>query len=148
MKRKILFSVMIMLCVTGLSSLAALPVTPQAKDALTKTYTERGYFVYSNSRSALPFDIYTIYYCIDGTCQENLPPCTVLEFKEKPDTESKRYEVYIAYTAQGEDKQVLANQLFTGGIYIVEHQLKKAQYLVMKNPQTKEEIVIMLADQS
>ena len=98
-------------------------MTPKAADAVTRTYEERGYFVYSNTKQVLPVDIYTIFYCIDGTCQENLPPCTVLEFKEPADTAAKRYDVYIAY---GEDKVVIANQLFMNGIYIVEHELTRA----------------------
>ena len=129
--------------------LGAIPVDPQAKDAVTKTYVERGYFVYSNTRKTLPYDIYTTFFCIDGTCQENLPPCTVIEFREGPDAESKLYDVYIAY---GEDKVVLANQLFTGGIYIVEHELRKAQYLALKKAGSQadapDESVIMLANQN
>ena len=137
-----------MFCLS-LTAVFAVPVAPKAADAVTKTYEERGYFVYSNTRQALPADIYTIFYCIDGTCQENLPPCTVLEFKEPADTASKRYDVYIAY---GENKVVIANQLFTNGVYIVEHELRKAQYLVLKKAGTAadatDEIVIMLADRN
>ena len=148
MSRKVLILVIIILC-AAIQAAVAIPVTPKAADAITKTYTERGYFVYSNTKQALPADIYTIFYCIDGTCQENLPPCTVLEFKEQSDTEAKRYDVYIAY---GEDKVVIANQLFTNGVYIVEHELRKAQYLVLKKAGTAadatDEIVIMLADQN
>ena len=148
MNRKSLILVIIMLCI-ALPAVFAIPVAPKVADAVTKTYEERGYFVYSNTKQALPADIYTIFYCIDGTCQENLPPCTVLEFKEPADTASKRYDVYIAY---GENKVVIANQLFTNGIYIVEHELKKAQYLVLKKAGTAadatDEIVIMLADQN
>lgn len=148
MRKARIITAIILLCITGLASVQAIPVDPQAKDAVTKTYVERGYFVYSNTKKALPYDIYTMFFCIDGTCQENLPPCTVIEFREGPEAESRLYDVYIAY---GEDKVVIANQLFTGGIYIVEHELRKAQYLTMKKAgsaaDAPDEIVIMLADQ-
>ena len=136
-----------MLCI-ALQAVSAIPVTPKAADAVTRTYEERGYFVYSNTKQVLPVDIYTIFYCIDGTCQENLPPCTVLEFREKDDMAAKRYDVYIAY---GESKQVIANQVFSNGTYIVEHELRKAQYLALKKAgapaDAPDEIVIMLANQ-
>ena len=143
--RHVAILAIIMTCLVTVAALGATPFAQETPDATRRTYKTSGYYAYSNAKKALPYDIYLTYFCVSGTCEENLPPCTVIQFNEKQDMESQRYVVYIA---MGGENLVKANQKFQRGVYLVDYKLTKGQYLVLKSVDSDDEIVLSLADQT
>ncbi len=144
MKRELAIILLtIMICLVGLSPLWAGVFQPQERDAVVQTYEKEGFLAYSNAKRTLPRSIYNTFLCIDETCDETLPPCTIVEFKNAEDIQSQRYNVFVALS---EDNLITVKMKFQYGVYMIGHKLKDGQCIVLRSVDSDDEIVVRLAE--
>ena len=115
----------------------------QAPDAVAKLYENVSLKAFSNTKDTLPAEIRHDYLCMSGLCCEEPTLCTFIIFTDAPNVQKANYKV-VALDAEGEEKEVYF--AFYQGQYIVEHNVLGGTSLLLKALDSKNEIVIRLAD--
>lgn len=115
----------------------------QAPDAVVRLYEKHNLKAFSNTKDTLPAEISLDYLCMSGLCCEEPTLCTFIIFTDAPNVEKANYKV-VALDAEGEEKEVYF--AFYQGQYIVEHNVLGGTSLLLKALDSKNEIVIRLAD--
>ena len=115
----------------------------QAPDAVSKVYEKFYLKAFSNTKDTLPSAIQLDYLCMSGLCCEEPTLCTFIIFSDAPNVEKANYRI-VALDAEGGEKEVYF--AFYQGQYIVEHNVLGGTSLLLKSLDSKNEIVIKLAD--